>query len=110
MAELMTSGLGGYVSSESSRSSVERAIWSPEDDLTLDVIRSGVVMPYTIPSFSVVTVQLRHVLVSVWNDIENGVKHYDAFMCAEPDADVFYLYHLPLKSWKVVAPMYVQII
>ena len=73
-----------HISSESSGGSSmeQQSLWSSDDhDCTIDVIRSGMVVPYKIPSFSVITVQLRHIIVSIWSEIR--VKHYDAILCAE---------------------------
>lgn len=46
----------------------------------IDLLRVLEEVPYTIPTFSVVTVRLTHVVMGVWDGDEDKVKHYDAFL------------------------------
>ena len=50
--------------------------------LLVDVLRAGNVFAYTVPTFSVITVQLRHVEIHVME--ENEYKKIDAFMRDDP--------------------------
>ena len=52
---------------------------------TVDIIRIGHNFQYTIPSFSVVKIELRHAVISVWDGSLRKVKHLDVFLRESPD-------------------------
>lgn len=53
---------------------------------SVDILHLREIVSYTIPSFTVITVQLRHVVMALCDD-EDTVKHYDAFVNVSPNAD-----------------------
>ena len=56
---------------------------TPEiEGVKIDIIQAGEIVHYTIPSFPVSTVDLRP---SVWDDREEEVKIFDAFLRECPD-------------------------
>ena len=54
----------------------------------LDVIGVGSSYCYQIPSFSVITVELRNVRESFWDDEEKRTGIYDLFMREDPSGEV----------------------
>ncbi len=61
---------------------------SGESIHTVDIIKCGSVsVPYRIPSFSVLTVELKHVVCSVWDDSQDKVQQFDLFMRCSSDVD-----------------------
>ena len=54
----------------------------------LDVIGVGSSYCYQIPSFSVITIELRNVRVSFWDDEEKRTGIYDLFMREDPSGEV----------------------
>ena len=46
----------------------------------VDILKSGSVVSYTIPFFSVITVELKHVGASVWDDQKEYARLFDVFM------------------------------
>ena len=54
----------------------------------LDVIDVGSSYCYQIPSFSIITVELRNIRVSFWDDEEKRTGIYDLFMREDPSGEV----------------------
>ena len=54
---------------------------------TMDVIKTVGVVMYKIPSFSVLSFELKQVVCSVWDDAHDRVQHFDIFMRSSPDID-----------------------
>lgn len=57
------------------------------DKFTVDVISAGDVVKYTVPSFNVITVDLKHVVASVWDDEQTKISHYDMLLQNSSDID-----------------------
>ena len=75
------SSSAGCSSSESSIKLFDSPVGTPERSYELvDLLHVKETVSYTIPNFSVITVQLRHVVVGVWDDKVDAVRHFDAFM------------------------------
>ena len=53
----------------------------------IDVIKTVGVVIYRIPSFSVLSFELKQVVCSVWDDAHDRVQHFDIFMRSSPDID-----------------------
>ncbi len=66
----------------------------------VDIIKFGSVVPYRIPSFSVVTVELKHAVCIVWDDSQDNVQQFDLFMRCSPDMMLITKYHAHWRSWK----------
>ena len=47
---------------------------------TMDMIKTIGVVMYKIPSFSVLSFELKQVMCSVWDDAHDRVQHFDIFM------------------------------
>lgn len=50
------------------------------DSRSVDLLRVHGSIFYTIPSFNVISVKLKHVVVGVWDEKEDKLKHYDAYL------------------------------
>ena len=51
----------------------------------MDIIKIGHKFQYTIPSFSVVKIELKHAGISVWDGSLRKVKNFDVFLRESPD-------------------------
>ena len=72
---------GGYDTDNSSSSnSRERRIDRSINNPSVDIINSGSVVSYRIPFFSVITVELKRVVASAWDDQQDNVRQFDVFM------------------------------
>ena len=74
-----------YDSEHSSRSKQAKTPERETEGVKIDIIHVGEIVQYTIPSFPVLTVCLRHCVTSVWDDTEEKVKIFDAFLREGPD-------------------------
>ena len=73
---------------DSEHSSRSKRAETPEREtevVKIDIIQVGEIVQYTIPSFPVLTVYLRHCVMSVWDNTDEKVKIFDAFLSEGPD-------------------------
>lgn len=73
---------------DSEPSSLSKLAETPKceaEGVKMDIIQVGEVVQYTIPSFPVLTVYLRHCVTRVWDNTEEKVKMFDAFLREGPD-------------------------
>ena len=72
---------GGYdTDASTSSNSSERAVDRSTNCAIVDIIKSGSFVSYKIRLFSVITVELKHVVASVWDDQQENVRQFDVFM------------------------------
>ena len=51
--------------------------------MEVDLLHVKETISYTIPNFAVITVKLVHVVIGMWDEEEDKLKHYDAFLQKE---------------------------
>ena len=59
-----------------------------EDSYTIDILSVGDLVKYTIPTFTVITVDLQHAVASVWNEGEDRTIHFDVFLKYSPEVEL----------------------
>ena len=73
---------------DSEHSSRLKQAETPEHEtegVKIDIIQVGEIVQYTIPSFPVLTVYLRHCVTSVWDNTDENVKIFHVFLRKGPD-------------------------
>ena len=88
MAQEIFKGMTCMTPSVTEHSSRSKRAETPEretEGVKIDIIQVGEIVQYTIPSFPVLTVYLRHCVTSVWDNMDEKVKIFDAFLREGPD-------------------------
>ena len=89
MQDSMYQGSDNYDTDQGSGSDVKskKPAVNNHNRITVEVIRAGDVVKYTIPSFKVITVDLKHVVASVWDNEQDKISHLDMFLQNSPHID-----------------------
>jgi hypothetical protein len=97
MAQEMEDDIYAYDSeNDSEHSSLSKQAETPEretEGVKIDIIQVGEIVQYTIPSFPVLTINLRHCVTSMWDNTDEKVKMFDAFFARRSR----HCYECPIK-------------